>query len=425
MALIKNYDALASSDERRVVLDLIEAGLEAIQPDKVMGENFLLTDDILKIQGKDIDLTKFENVYLLGFGKGSAKISGLIENVLGDKMTAGYVIDVVAEQFKKIEFTLGTHPLPSQQNIDFTKKVMDKFKTLDEKDLVLIVTCGGGSVLLEAPHTLALDKMIKVNKALLHSGATISEMNAVRKHLDSVKGGGLAKILFPACVYNLLFSDVPGNDLSVISSGPTVKDKTTEADALSILSKYNIKEELSLEIANFIESPKDDKYFENIHNVLILSNETALGAMKSKAEELGLSAKIVTDCFESDANDAGQKLIDMCEPGSILLVGGETSLKVTGGGDGGRNQQLVLAVLDKLDDNTIIASFDSDGWDNSEACGAIGDKLTMEHAKAKNLDLKKYLVENNSFAFFMDVGDAILTGRLPSNVSDLMIVSKL
>jgi glycerate-2-kinase len=249
-------------------------------------------------------------------------------------------------------------------------------------------------------------------------------MNAVRKHLDVVKGGGLAQILYPACVYNLLFSDVPGNDLSVIASGPTIMDKTTRDDTDAVLSKYNIKSELGLEEADFIESPKDDKYFENVHNVVILSNDTALKVMKSKADELGISCKIATDSFESDANDAGRKLIEMCDPGSILLVGGETSLKVTGKGEGGRNQQLVLSILDKLDDRTIIVSFDSDGWDNSEACGAIGDALTSEHAKAKNLQRQEYLLENNSFVFFRESGDAILTGRLPSNVSDLMIVLK-
>lgn len=423
--LIQNFDALAKTDARNVVLNLVEAALESIQPEKVISDKFSLSDNLLTISENKIDLSGFENVYLLGFGKGSAKISKLIEDVLGNKLTAGYVIDVVSEQFKKIEFTLGTHPLPSQQNIDFTKKVIDKFSNLSERYLVLIVTCGGGSVLLEAPHSLTLERMIEVNKALLHSGATISEMNAVRKHLDIVKGGGLAKILFPASVYNLFFSDVPGNDLSVIASGPTVRDNTVQTDAGAVLSKYNIKSELNLNDSDFIESPKEDKYFANVHNVMILSNDTALSAMKKRADEFGIVAKIETDKFESDANDAGRKLIEMCAPGSILLVGGETSLKVTGGGRGGRNQQLVLATLDRLDNKTIIASFDSDGWDNSEACGAIGDMASVADAKEKNLEKHIYLSENNSFTFFEKTGDAILTGRLPSNVSDLMIVYRL
>ncbi len=424
MGYIKNYDALATSDERRIVLDLIEAAVASIQPELILRKNFSLEGKKLTIQDKILNVDEYERIFLIGFGKGSAKIASIIERTLGDLLTKGYVIDVTSENFSKIDFTLGTHPLPSQANIDFTKNVVDKLSNLTEKDLVLIVTCGGGSVMFEKPNSLTLDRMIEVNRALLHSGADIREMNAVRKHLDVVKGGDFAKIVYPADVFNMIFSDVPGNDLSVIASGPTVRDKTTVEDALNVLKKYHIEEKLKLLPSDFFESPKDEKYFEKVQNILMVSNLTALEAMKQKAINLRFSAKIFSDRFQADATEAGKKLISETPTHSILLTGGETSLKVTGSGKGGRNQHLVLAALPYISSGTVIASFDSDGWDNTPACGAIANFQTVEKAKSRNLDFKKYLDDNNSFAFFKAVGDAILTDRLPTNVSDLMIVLK-
>ncbi|KKP93010.1 MAG: Hydroxypyruvate reductase [Parcubacteria group bacterium GW2011_GWA1_36_12] len=424
MGYIKNYEALATSDERKIVLDLIEAAVASIQPELILRKNFSLQSKKLTIQDKVLNIGEYKRIFLIGFGKGSARIASIIERTLGDLLTRGYVIDVTSENFSKIDFTLGTHPLPSQANIDFTKNVVDKLSSLSEKDLVLILTCGGGSVMFEKPYSLTLDRMIEVNRVLLHSGADIREMNAVRKHLDVVKGGDFAKIVYPATVFNMIFSDVPGNDFSVIASGPTVRDKTTVEDALNVLKKYHIEEKLKLLPSDFVESPKDEKYFEKIENILMLSNLTALEAMEQKAINLHISAKIFSDRFQANAAEAGKKLIDETPPHSILLAGGETSLKITGGGEGGRNQHLVLAALPYISNGTVIASFDSDGWDNTPACGVIADFQTVKKAKSRNLDFKKYLDDNDSFAFFKAVGDAILTDRLPTNVSDLMIVLK-
>jgi len=424
MGYIKNFEKLALNHQRRIVLELVESALGAIQPQKVIHANFILRNNFLSIKDAQVNIGEFDRIFLLGFGKGSAGISSIIEEILGDRLNAGWVIDVTNQVFSKIEFTLGTHPLPSFENIEFTKKAVGGLSGLSEKDLVIIVTCGGGSVMFAKPHSLTLERMIEMNKALLHSGADISEMNAVRKHLDVVKGGGFAQIIYPATAINLIFSDVPGNDLSVIASGPTVLDKTTQQDALKVIAKYDLVEKLNFNQNDFIESPKEEKYFEKVQNILMVSNQTALEAMKQKAVELHCRATIFSDSFQADANEAGKKLIDQTPDDSVLLVGGETTLKVIGGGEGGRNQQLVLAALGHIAYGTVIASFDSDGWDNSPACGAIADLGTIEKAKNRHLDPEKYVEENNSFAFFKEVGDAILTDRLPSNVSDLMIVLK-
>lgn len=421
---IKNFDALAKTPERKVILELIEVAFTAIQPQHVLSKSVSLENNILTIQDKTFQLANFERIFLIGFGKGSAGIAKVLEGRLGDKLTDGYVIDVVQTEFSKIRFTLGTHPLPSEENLRFTQTALEGVGQLTEKDLVLVVICGGGSVMFEKPYKINLGTLTMVNKALLRSGATISEMNVIRKHLSSTKGGGLAKLLYPAHIASLIFSDVPGNDLSVIASGSTVKDPTTLSEAMDLLAKYNLTQSLPLSPEDFIETPKEDKYFEQVTNMFILSNVTALEAMQKKAQELGLPAVIYSDRMQGDAKEVGKQLIDIAKPGEILLVGGETTVKVVGSGQGGRNQELVLAALSSLDEKTIIASFDSDGWDFFEEAGAIGDYLTIQKSQEMGLDRQAFLDNDDSYGFFTKVEDGILTGKLESNVSDLMIVYK-
>lgn len=424
MALIKNFESLNRTPQRKICLDIIEAALSSIQPQNIIAKNFSLNGKILTIQNKMVDLTRFERIFLLGFGKGSAGLSKYIESMLGNLLTEGYVIDLVPEQFSRIQLTVGTHPLPSEGNLSFTKNALERLGNLTEKDLVIVVIAGGGSVLFENPYRIDLEKLIEVNKHLLFSGATIAETNIVRKHLSWVKGGGLIKPLFPAKVVSVIASDVPGNDLSSIASGPTVKDETTKEQALEVLRGYGLFEKLGLAEEDFIETPKENKYFENAMNILLVGNQTALLAMQAKAKELGFEAKIATDKLQAEVGTAGKELMDQIS-GGVLLAGGETTVKVLNkGGQGGRNQELVLAALPLVDEKTTIASFDSDGWDNSPFAGAIGDTLTIQKAKELNINPEIFLQENNSFLFFEKTGDGIITDRLPSNVSDLMIVIK-
>ncbi|OGH28764.1 MAG: hypothetical protein A3C27_02930 [Candidatus Levybacteria bacterium RIFCSPHIGHO2_02_FULL_39_36] len=420
---IKNYRELAKTTERKIVLELIEAALESIQPEEVFKQNVQRHGNILSISGQEFDLDDFERVFILGFGKGSAGNSKLLEKLITDRLTEGFVIDTEGEKFEKIEFTKGTHPLPSETNYKFTQNVLEKLSNLNEKDLILVIICGGGSAMFVHPHSISLSQKIAVGKALLKSGANITEMNIVRKHLSDVKGGGLAQILYPATVATLIYSDVPGNDLSTIASGPTTLDRTTIEDALHVIKKYNLEEELNLSKDAFVENPQDKKYFEKVHNVIVLSNQTALSAMQKKAKELGWHAKIFSDRFESEAKLAREKLISATHHGSILLVGGETTVHVgKNAGRGGRNQELVLAALKYVGREITIASVASDGWDNTENTGAIGDYKTAEQAIDLGVEPLKYLEANNSFEFFEKTNDAIITGRLPSNVSDLIVV---
>jgi glycerate-2-kinase len=419
--LIKNFESLAITPQRKTLLEIIEAGLAAIQPEDNFKTTVKVENNILTILDSNYNLDDFDNVYLIGFGKGSAKNSKLLEDLLGDRLKEGYVIDTNEEKFNKIQFTLGTHPVVSQQNVDFTFKVMERFSKMTDKDLVLVVVCGGGSAMFEHPHSVSIEQKIEIEKALLKSGADIIEMNKIRQHLSDVKGGGLAQILYPATIATLIYSDVPGNDVSYIASGPTVKGDTTIDDAMSLVSKFQIPN-ITPEV--FINNPHDDKYFEKVENHIVLSNLTALHAMKEKAKENGIQTTIFSDKFQGEARDASIQLMTQTQPNSMLLAGGETTVTAKGDGKGGRSQEAVLATISNIPDNTIITFFDSDGWDNSEAAGAVVDSETRRKVQEKNTNIQEFLDNNNSFPFFQDIGDAIMTDRLPSNVADLMIVWK-
>jgi glycerate 2-kinase len=424
MPLIGNFKDLSTSFQRETVLKIIESGLESIQPRKALKNNFILDGTKLMISNQEYDLKKFNRIFLIGFGKGSGGISKIIENTLNDFLTEGYAIDNVDRKFSKIHFTLGSHPLPSQENIEFTENVLEKTSNLTDKDLVLVVICGGGSVMFEAPFKIGLNTLIQVSNALLESGATISEMNVIRKHLSKVKGGQLAKHLYPATVASLIFSDVPGSELSTIASGPTVRDLTTSKDALEILKKYDIQKNVEISLDLLTNLPDEEKYFKSVNNIIIISNKTALFAMKDTANSLGFETDLYSDRLQGDAKLIGEQLIKIAKPGRILLAGGETTLKVSGSGKGGRNQTLVLAALPFIDNGIVVASFDTDGIDFYNFAGAIGDEITIKKSDKLNLDRKKYLSDDNSYEFFQKTGDGIFTGKLESNVSDLMVVFK-
>lgn len=419
--LITNFDDLSITPQRKTLLEIIEAGLESLQPDVNFGKTVQFENNILTILGQPYDLNNFDHVYIIGFGKGSSTNAKLLEDLLGEKLSEGYVIDTQEQEFKKIQFTLGTHPVVSQQNVDFTFKLMDRFSKMTERDLVLVVVCGGGSAMLEHPHSVSIEQKIEIEKALLKSGANIIEMNKIRQHLSDVKGGGLAQILYPATVATLIYSDVPGNDISYIASGPTVKDDTTIDDAMALVTKFNIPD-ITPEV--FINNPHDDKYFEKVQNHIVLSNLTALNKMKEVAEQNSLTATIFSDKFQGEAKDASLELMSKQEGAGILFAGGETTVTAKGDGKGGRNQEATLSALINLPDNTLVCFFASDGWDNSEAAGAIADNETKRKATEQNVDLPSLLENNDSYNAFQQTKDAIMTGRLPSNVADLMIVWK-
>ncbi len=427
--IIQNFKQLSKTKARKVALKIIDSGLNALKYENFLKENFKIQNSVLKIKNKKYNLKNFDNVYLVGFGKGSFAIGRFIKRKLKKYLKESYLIDVSQKPIKHnlnhLEIK-GTHPLPSRINFQFTQKIIKRFENkLSEKDLVIVVICGGGSAMLVSPAKIDLNKYININQQLLKSGANIYEMNIIRKHLDQVKGGGLAKILFPAKVISLIFSDVPGNDLNFIASGPTIKDKTNLQQAIKIIQKFKIK----INKDWLIETPKENKYFKNVDNILMISNLTALKAMEEKAKKFNLRAKIFTDNLKDDVSKVAKKILREIKKvkENILLFGGETTVKVKGQGKGGRNHELVLWFLKYLlkeKEDYLMISINSDGWDNTPFAGALGDKLTLEKARKQNLNIDEFLKNNDSFNFFKKVKDGIITGRLPFNVADLILVFK-
>lgn len=425
---IKNFLKISSTKPRKDALKIAEAGLEAIDTQKIILNKVKLQKESLVIDKKVFSLKDTKNIYVVAIGKCAGVASLALEKVLGKKIKAGIALDVKkVSGLKTIKSFAGSHPLPSQKNTDGSIEVINLIKNLSENDLVLFVISGGGSTLLCAPRKGTCQEETLIVKKLMDSGATISEINTVRKHLSVARGGYLAKYAYPAKSIALIFSDVIGNDLQFIASGPTVKDETTIYDALEILNKYSIQKICAIEDCGLVETPKHDELFKPVTNLIFVSSEVALNAMSATAKKLGYKVKICTSCLKGEARNVGAKIaaeINRAKSKTVFLYGGETTVNVKGSGKGGRNMELVLGALSQLKKDSLVLSLASDGVDNTNFAGAIGDKITTEKAEKLKLKPIRYLAENNSYSFFKKTGNYILTGKTGSNVSDLVIAIK-
>jgi len=446
--IVKNFDELATTQNRKIALEIIETGLDAINTGKVIFSSVFFSGNILSIKGKEFDLNKYNKIKMIGFGKSSCEAALALENILGNKITAGAVIGINKTECKYIETFVGTHPKPSEKNIEAGKKIYELIKNSEKSDLIIVLVSGGGSALLCYPESEYVQGA-KLYEASLKSGKTINEINTVRKHLSLLKGGGLAKIAYPATIIGLIFSDVPGDIFEDVASGPTYKDKTSIEDVQKIITENNLGS------FDLIETPKENKYFENVHNFVLVSNKTAVEAMAKKGQELNLETNIIsTDLYDeipkvlekifqvenrigkefsqvlgSPGPYPGQTMIKFFAD-SVYLAAGEPKIKVENKGNnigkGGRNLHMALeAIKNKMiSKNSVFISFASDGMDNSDVAGAIVDKETLEKVKKLNLDVNKYLERFDSYNFFQKTGDSIITGPTGANVSDLMILLK-
>jgi glycerate-2-kinase len=355
----------------------------------------------------------------VGFGKSSVETAIVLEKLLGAKITSGAVIGIAAAPAKYIETFAGTHPLPSPANMLAGEKIYNIVKDANEEDLIIALVSGGGSALLCYGENECLQGG-RLYSAFLKSGKTIAEINTVRKHLSLLKGGGLAKLAYPATVVGLIFSDVPGEHYENVASGPTYKDDTTILDAEKIIQEYNLGQ------YNLVETPKEDKYFEKVHNIVLISNKTAVEAMEKKAIELGLTAKVISSELYDEGEAVLEKIFNAAGENTAVLAAGEPSIKVPEkAGKGGRNLHLSLLALKnkiKEESDAVFISIASDGHDNTDAAGAIVDKLTLEKVKKQNLNIEDYINRFDSYSFFQQTKDIIQTGPTGANVSDLMIL---
>lgn len=429
---IKNAEVLAEGDARRIALEIADAGLRAIDTPTVLRETIRLEGHQLCIGTNTCSLFETKRIFFVGIGKCAIQAALTLEEILGDTLSGGIVLDVSMPELcdlKKIECHVGSHPMPTEQNVEVTKKIVTLLKDLKEEDLVLVFISGGGSTLLCLPDEGAtcIDEAI-ILKSLFNKGAGIQEINTVRKHLSLARGGHLARYAYPAQVIGLVFSDVPGNDISFVASGPTILDTTTAQDANMVLDKYDIKVAGDLKTISLLETPKDEKYFRRVQNILLVSNERALFAMAGKAKDLGFATSVCDSCLTGEARDVGRTIAEALHAvpsKSALLYGGETTVTIRGSGIGGRNQELALSALADIRENEIIITLASDGRDNSDAAGAVCDTITKEKAHKANLSIQQFLDTNDAYTFFQKTGDFLDTGHTGSNVSDLIIALKI
>lgn len=416
--LIKNLDQLKITPNRELVLEIIEAGFGSINTARVVNSSISLVGDILFVQDKEFDLTKYHKIKVVGFGKSSGEAAQALEKILESKITQGAVNSLHKIPLKYIESFAGTHPRATEANVRATKQIIKILENSNENDLIIVLITGGGSALLCGSET-ELEQGNRLYDSFLSSGKRGIELNIVRKHLSILKGGGLAKLAYPATVLGLVFSDVPGEHFEYVASGPTYKDITTTFDAEKIIK------ENSLGVFDLIETPKEDKYFEKVHNFILVSNKIALKAMAEKARNKGLETEIISTELYDKVDEALAKIFSYKKENLLVLAGGEPRIVVKNTkGKGGRNLHMALSVINKklIDDDSVFVSFASDGMDNTDIAGAVVDKNTIDKIEKLGLNIGDYLEKFDSYAVFEKSGDLILTGPTGANVSDLIIL---
>jgi len=426
--------------------EIFLAGVEIVKPDILIPHFVSLENDVLKIENHRFQLAEIRNIYLTGAGKASALMAKAIENILGSRISSGHIVTKYghAVPLKYAFVTEAGHPVPDENGVKGTENILSIVNKASKDDLVICVISGGGSALLtDIPDGCTLNDLKILTDLLLKSGANINEMNCIRKHLSKVKGGMLSSAAYPARVVSLILSDVIGDPLDVIASGPTAPDPTTFKDALDIIEKYGIKDKIPAGITKILNEglnkirketlKESDEAFRLTTNLIIGNNKLALKKASKKAEALGYTTKIITDSLHSDVEDVADyifsKLIkyrnENPEKKSCLLFGGEPTIKITGDGLGGRNQHLALLMAQKINgiNGVVFLSGGTDGTDGpTDAAGAIAEPETLKRSEVLGLDINKYISNCDSYNFFRQEGGLIKTGPTQTNVMDLIVV---
>ncbi len=416
-AWITNKGDIATTPLRKDALDIAEAAYDAIDTEKVLRKLITIEGDMVRIDGESYDMRQYDHIRILGFGKASCKAVEALEGILGKRVSGGAAIDVRAGTCDIVDTYVGTHPRSSEGNVAASAEIARIARESTERDLVLVVVSGGGSALLCWPEA-ECEASNRLYDEFLRVGAPIQELNTVRKHISGLKGGGLAKLLYPATVVGLVFCDVPGGEYEAVASGPTFRDTSTVADARAVLKKYGILENLEL-----LETPKEAMFFEKVKNIAVVSNQDALRAMREKAQALGYAVADAGSEIYDETKDAVQKMLAAAGPKTAVVGGGEPRLVVSRkGGSGGRCQYMGLHALRLIGESDLFLAFASDGIDNCPVAGAIVDKETIRKAAALKLDIGAHLESFDAYGFFEKTGDTVMTGHTDANVSDLMLL---
>jgi glycerate 2-kinase len=427
---------------RRQAAAIFAAAVRAADPAAAVRRHVSLERATLHIDSRSYDLERIDRIFLIGAGKASGPMAKTLEDLLGERITTGivnvkYGYTVPLERVSLVE---AGHPIPDNAGYRGAERMLDLVGQAGRRDLVLCVISGGGSALLPAPvKGVSLTEKARVTDLLLKSGATIQEINAVRKHLSEIKGGQLARAAAPAELAVLILSDVVGNALDAIASGPTVPDPTTFAEARGILERYGLIDEVPSSVRDYLErgvaglvpeTPKPgETIFDQVHTVIVGSNDVAVQAAALSARASGLHA-VVLPAVTGEAREAAKIFTDRAlevaggtRP-ACVLAGGETTVTVRGGGKGGRCQEFALAAALKIAERprTLLGAFGTDGTDGpTDAAGAVVDGTTATRAAAAGLDARRALDQNDAYTFFSTLSDLIVTGPTNTNVNDIYL----
>ncbi len=434
------------------LLDIFNAALSAVDPYHAVIRSLRIENGRIYAGGSICGPDRFDRVIVVGAGKATAPMAAAVEDVLGSAIESGIIVVKYghARKLSIIGQVEAAHPVPDEAGVQGTEQVLGLARSAGENTLVISLLSGGGSALLVAPLPgITLEDKQKTTDLLLRAGASIKELNAVRKHLSAVKGGRLARAAYPAQMVTLVLSDVIGNALDVIASGPTVPDSTTFADAANVIERYGLKRDLPPRVVAFIErglagqepetAKKGEACFKRTAQVIVGGLAQALSAAKKRADDIGWTAEVVTAELQGEARDAAVILArtalhvrDRLKPGErrCLLFGGETTVTVRGNGKGGRNQELALAFAAEMSGTGItLLSAGTDGTDGpTDAAGAVVDGSTITKGRKLGLNPEAYLDNNDSYTFFAkldaltDERHHLLTGPTGTNVMDLQII---
>lgn len=436
-----------TAELRKAAGEIFQAALDAANPRTAIHRHVRREGESLLVDGTVYDLSR-GRVYVVGAGKACAAMAAAVEEVLGDRIRDGVVVvkDGYAIPLQRIRVTQAGHPVPDARGVEGTSAILALLTETGPEDLVIVLISGGGSALLPAP-VAGIDLIDKqaMTRVLLACGATIEEINAVRKHCSRIKGGQMARALFPARSLTLILSDVIGDPVDAIASGPTVPDTTTYGEALQVLRRYRIEDRIPVSILHHLErgargeipeTPKaDDPCFATAHHRIVGNNLQSLLAARDRAARLGFQALILTTELKGESREAATVLTALLlemrrsghpvSPPACLLLGGETTVTVRGKGKGGRNQELVLAGAIAIAGgrDLVIWSAGTDGTDGpTDAAGAVADGDTWARAKEVGLDPLRALEENDAYHFFEGLGDLITTGPTLTNVMDILLL---
>jgi glycerate 2-kinase len=433
-------------DKRKAMEEILRAGLDAVDPERAVRRYVRREDETLFVGEGSYRLDRFKRVILAGAGKGTAPMAKALEDILGDRLSSGLIIVKYGYgmPLKKTSVVEAGHPIPDEAGLSAAGELLGRLRECREQDLVICAFSGGGSALLPSPiPPFTLDEKQACTRLLLECGATIDEINAIRKHLSRTKGGQLAKEAYPATMISLLLSDVVGDRLDVIASGPTVPDESTYRDCLGIVERYDLVDRLPKGVVEHFrkgvaglvqETPKQgDPVFSRVQNLIVGNNRECLLAAQDKAASLGYHTLVLSSQIEGEAREAARVLAAVAKeihqvgvpiaPPACILAGGETTVTIHGTGKGGRNQELALACAMAIDGWEGISMFSAgtDGTDGpTDAAGATVDGMTCRRAREAGLDPRAFLVANDSYSLFESLGDLIKIGPTRTNVMDII-----